>query len=303
MESFGRRIEIGLLYGQSSTGLAQISDSTNVSATSTTLTVPAAQWASGIWTTMEGAKLDVHQSGGTVLNTAGAVTVSSVSLANKTITITAAAGDITAIDAYFTGVPTGYVRFYQGGSDGLDEVIGLDKIALNTGTLFGIDAATYGLWKANTYNVAGALTLAKIQAAVAVAVGRGLSEDLELFVSPDVWQSLSTEQVAYRMMDSSYSTREAKNGFETLVFHSQNGKVSVHAHRYVKTGDAFLVPTDNLCRIGSSDVSFNIPGTNQGQVFIQNATTAGFTFRVFSQQGLLCYKPATLTKLYGITVA
>jgi hypothetical protein len=102
------------------------------------------------------------------------------------------------------------------------------------------------------------------------------------------------------MLDSSYSSKEVENGFETLCFYSQNGKLSIYAHKYVKEGDAFLLPTDRAVRIGSSDVSFNIPGTDNGQIFIQNPTTAGFTFRIFSQQSLLVVKPAVTVKFVNI---
>ena len=300
MESFGRRLEIALLYGQSPTGLGTIATSTNVSTTSTTLSFATGQWSAGLWTPLEGAGLDIYNSAGTALNTAGPMVVSSIDVVNKTITITGAAADITAIDNG-TDVNGGYPRFYTAGTNGADEAVGLDKIMLNTGTLFGIDAATYSLWKANTYAVGGALTLAKIQAGVAVAAARGLSEDVELYVNPSVWQQLSTEQVAYRMLDSSYSAKKVVNGFEALEFHSQNGKLSIMAHKYVKEGEAFMLPTKRAVRIGSSDVSFNIPGTDNGQIFIQNPTTAGFTFRIFSQQSLLVVTPAKCIKFTGIT--
>lgn len=302
MESFGRRLEIGLLYGQSATGLGTINTSANVNATSTTLSFVTGAWSAGLWTPLEGAGLDIYAPGGTALNTAGPMVVSSIDVVNKTITITGAAGDVTAIDNG-TDVNNGYPRFYAAGTNGADEAVGLDKIFLNVGTLFGIDAATYSLWKANTYAVGGVLTLAKLQAAVATAAARGLSEDVDVYVNPAVWQSLSTEQVAYRMLDSSYSAKKVVNGFEALEFHSQNGKLSVFAHKYVKEGEAFMFPTKRAVRIGSSDISFNIPGTDNGQIFIQNPTTAGFTFRIFSQQSLLVTRPAVCTKLTGITLS
>lgn len=299
MESFGRRLEISLLYGQSPTGIGGITTATTASSTSATISFATGQWSAGLWTPLEGAGLDVYNSGGTALNTNGAVTVASIDVVAKTITVSGASADITAIVG---GVGAGsYLRFYSAGTNGADEAVGLDKIMLNTGTLFGIDAATYSLWKANTYSVGGALTLAKIQAGVAVAAARGLSEDVEVYVNPSVWQELSTEQVAYRMLDSSYSAKKVVNGFEALEFHSQNGKLSVLAHKYVKEGEAFLLPTKRAVRIGSSDVSFNIPGTDNGQIFIQNPTTAGFTFRIFSQQSLLVTRPAVCIKFTSIS--
>ena len=299
MESFGRRLEVALLYGQSPTGLGGLASATG-SGTTTTLTFATGQWSAGLWTPLEGAGLDVYVSAaaGVALNTVGPMVVSSIDIVNKTITLTGAAADVTAIDA---GVTSGsLVRFYTAGTNGADEAVGLDKIITNTGSLFGIDASVYSLWKSNTFAVSGALTLAKIQAGVAVAAARGLSEDVEIYVNPSVWQELATEQVAYRMLDSSYSSKKASNGFEALEFYSQNGKLSVLAHKYVKEGEAFLLPTKRCVRIGSSDVSFNIPGTDNGQVFIQNPTTMGFTFRIFSQQSLLLTRPAVAIKFTGI---
>ncbi len=304
MESFGRRLEIGLLYGQSPTGIGQTTaTSVNVDTTHTTLAFVAGQWAAGLWTPLEGASLDIYSAVGVALNTNGAIVVSSIDVVNKTITVSAASADITAIDTYLNGTAghNAVLRFYSAGTNGADEAVGVDKILLNTGTLFTIDASVYSLWKSNTYNVGGALTLAKIQAGVAIAASRGLSEDVNLYVNPYVWQELSTEQVAYRMLDSSYSARKVVNGFEGLEFYSQNGKLTVLAHKYVKEGDAFLLPVDRLVRIGSSDISFNIPGTDNGQIFIQNQTTMGFTFRIFSQQSLLLTKPASAIKFYNIT--
>ena len=303
MESFGRRLEIALLYGQSATGLGKTTaTSTNVDATHTTFAFATGQWSAGLWTPLEGAGLDIYNASSAVLNTNASIVVSSIDVSAKTITVSGASADITAIDTYLngTGGRYGVLRFYAAGTNGADEAVGLDKIMENTGTLFGIDAAVYSLWKANTYAVSGALTLAKIQAGVAVAAQRGLSEDVEIYVNPSVWQELSTEQVAYRMLDSSYSASKVVNGFEALEFHSQNGKLSVMAHKYVKEGEAFMLPTKRAVRIGSSDVSFNIPGTDNGQIFIQNPTTAGFTFRIFSQQSLLVTRPALCVKFTGI---
>ncbi len=299
MESFGRRLEMALLYGQSATGLGGITSSV-----AGVVSFATGQWAAGLWTPLEGATLDVYLANGTALNVAGPMTVTAIDVTNKTITLAGSNGtgggsDYALVNA---GVTTGsYLRFYTAGTNGADEAVGLDKIMTNTGTLFGIDAATYSLWKANTYAVSGALTLAKIQAGIAVAASRGLSEDVQLYVNPSVWQSLSTEQVAYRQLDSSYSRKEATNGFEALTFYSQNGKVEVYAHKYVKEGEAFLLPTSRAVRIGSSDISFAIPGTDNGQIFIQNQTTAGFSFRVYSQQSLLVETPARCVKFTAIS--
>ena len=300
LESFHRRLEIGNLYGQAATGLGSTSGIANGTATTAVCTFNVGQWAAGIWSTMEGAQLDVWSSADVKLNATTPVEVTSIDIVAKTITVTSTS--TSEISAIKTGGTNAYLRFYAAtGASGVNEAIGLDKILRNTGDLFGINATDYNLWRSNVVSTVGALTFKSIQVAVSTAFSRGLDEDVEILVNPLSWEALSTEQVAYRMLDSSYSTREVVNGFDALVFHSQNGKISIIAHKYVKEGDAFIVPLAQCIRIGSTDVTFNIPGTDSGQIFIQSPTNAGFTFRVYSAQQLLLLKPATAVLMTGIT--
>lgn len=303
MTSFGLRLEVSLLYGQSPTGLGKTTaTSTNVSSTSTKFAFATGQWSAGLWTPLQGADLDIFNASGTAINTVGAIKVASVDIPNKTLTVTAAAADITAIDAYLDGTSGHYgvLRFYAAGNATPQEAIGLDAIMLNTGTMFNINAGTYNLWQANTFNVAGALTLAKIQEGLETAAARGLDKDVTLYVNTSKWRQLSSEQVAYRQLDSSYSSKKVQNGFEAIEFYTQTGKVTVMAHKYVKEGEAFALPTEDALRVGATDVTFNIPGTNNGQVFIQSQTQAGYTFRIYSNQALLVTRPANCVKFYGI---
>ena len=294
MESFGKRLELALLYGQSATGLMGVASATGASSTTTVLAAATGQWASGIWAGQEGATLDVFNAGGTALNTAGPVTVVSVDITNKAITVSAAAGDITAIDA---GSPA-YVRF--AGAAG-NEMAGLDRILTNTGVLFGIDASAYALWKANQFAVGGtSLTFAKLQQAVATAQARGLAEDVDVLVNPTSWVDLLSQQAALRMYDSSYGPAKVDNGSKSIEFMSQNGKMTIHSHIYVKEGEAFILPFDRAVRIGSAEITFNIPGSDNGKVFQQQPNNAGFEYRVYTQQSLLVETPAKCVKLTGI---
>jgi hypothetical protein len=294
MESFGKRLELALLYGQSATGLGSISNVVGATATSAVVTFATGQWAAGIWAGQEGATLDMFNVSNVLLNTTGALTIASVDVVNKTLTVTGAAADITAIDA----ANTGYVRF--AGSAG-NEMVGLDKILTNTGTLFGIDASTYALWAANTYSAgSAALTFAKLQQAVALAQARGLAEDVDVLVSPSTWVDLLNQQAALRMYDSSFSNSKVDNGSKAIEFFSQNGKMTIHSHIYVKEGEAFVLPFDRAVRIGSTDITFNIPGSDSGKVFQQQANNAGFEYRLYTQQSMLVETPAKCVKITGI---
>ena len=294
MDSFGKRLELGLLYGQSATGLMGVASATGATSTTTVLAAATGQWASGTWAGQEGATLDVFNASNVALNTLGAVTITSVDVVNKTLTVSAASADITAIDA---GSPT-YVRF--AGAAG-NEMAGLDRILTNTGSLFGIDASAYALWKANTFAVGGtSLTFAKLQQAVATAQARGLAEDVDVLINPTSWVDLLNQQAALRMYDSSYSAAKVDNGSKTIEFMSQNGIMRIHSHIYVKEGEGFILPFDRAVRIGSSEITFNIPGSMDGKIFQQQANNAGFEYRVYTQQSLLVETPAKCVKLTGI---
>ena len=294
MESFGKRLELALLYGQSATGLGSVSNVVGATATTAVVTFASGQWASGIWAGQEGATLDMFTAGNSLINTTGALTIVSVDVVSKTLTVSGAAADITAIDA----ANTGYVRF--AGSSG-NEMVGLDKILTNTGSLFGIDASAYALWAANSYSAGSAtLTFAKLQQAVALAQARGLAEDVDVVVNPSTWVDLLNQQAALRMYDSSFSNSKVDNGSKSIEFFSQNGKMTIHSHIYVKEGEAFVLPFSRAVRIGSTDITFNIPGSDSGKVFQQQANNAGFEYRLYTQQSMLVETPAKCVKITNI---
>jgi hypothetical protein len=297
-ESFGKRLEIGLLYGQNATGLGSLSASAGGTATTAVSTFTAGQWSSGIWAGAEGAQLDAFSVSNALLNTLGALSVVSVDVTNKTITVSGVAADITALKAAAAGA---YFRYY--GASG-NEMVGLDKILTNTGSLFGIDVAAYALWGATVYAVGGvALTQSKLDTAISLAQSRGLAEDVDVLVSPKTWGDLLNEQNARRMYDSSFGEAKVVNGSKAIEFFSASGKMTVHSHIYVKESEAFILPFDRAVRVGSSDVTFNIPGTMDGKVFQQQANNAGFEYRLYTQQALLIECPAKCVKLTGIVNA
>lgn len=297
LQSLTKRLELSLMYGANSTGLGLVDDTANVSGTSTDLIFAAAGWAAGIWAGTENAQLDIfNASTHAKVNTNGALTITSINTTTRTIRVTGVAGDITAID---TLSPTDmYVRFF--GAVGA-EMAGLDKIVENTGSLFNIDASVYNLWKGSSYAVGGAISFSALQAAVAVAVERGgLDEDVDVYLSPKKWGVLLNDQAALRKYDQSYSAASVENGAKTIVFHSQSGTLRIHAHPYVKEGEGFIVPTKRVKRIGAQDISFDIPGSKSGEIFLQLQNSAGFEYRLYSNQAIVCETPAKLVKLTGI---
>lgn len=283
-KSIRKRVELGLLYGQ--LGIGQSNAGTADSATQETLTISDATWAAGIWAGLTGVELNFYNAGSLVSSGADAIfTLASVSMANKTITVTGTATGCTALhtarasaDAYFRGSK-------------LVEMVGLQTIASNVTTLFNINAATYEQWQGNTFTAASAqLTFEKLQDAASLAVARGCEEEMTALVAVKTFAKLNTELAGARVFDSSYSKSKAENGVEAIEFYGANGKIKVVAHPYMKEGIALLLPMSHIYRIGSTEPTFQpVPGTDE--VFHQS-TTAGVEVRVYTDQAVISDAPS-----------
>lgn len=298
--SISKRLELSLLYGQSLTGIGQPESTSNVDATTTTITISDATWGTGIWAGLENATIDVYDDMDgtpTKINTTGACVVSSVDLDSKTVTITAAAADITAIDGVTYGGDEALV--FEGAQAA--EMAGIDKIITNTGTLFGIDASTYNLWKGNSYSAGSAdLTIGKVLKGLAQAVGRGLDERVKLFVAPVTWENMNDDLAALRRYDSSFKATVAEQGNEKIVYHGQAGAIEVHSHLYMKEGEAFALPVSKCRRVGAQDISFKTPGGRNDEIFRHLTDRAGYELRAYTDQALLIEKPANCVKFTNI---
>ena len=277
MDSASKRLEIAMLYGGS--GIATVS-----SLASQVITLTTASFASGIWAGMENCVIDVYTSGGSVRQ-AGLV-VASVDLDARTVTVTGTTTGIVSTDVvYFKGA---YGK----------EMAGLNKIITNTGTLFGISAASFALWAGSSYVVGGALTMAKVLSAVGKAVAKGgLNEDVVLLCNPITWQNLNSDQASLRNYVDKDS--KAQNGFEAIEYRSQNGKISIIASSYIKEGEAFIFPPKRCRRIGSSEMTFKTPGRD-GEFFLHLPDTNAVEIRLYANQSLFLEAPAKAVKLTGI---
>ena len=297
VNSMAKRLEIQCLYGQSSGGIGRITGAPVVApATQAVCTMTTAEYAAGIWAGSEGMELDAYDTTGATLrndSSATAVyTVTEVDLTARTVTVTGESTDIAALAD--TDV------FYFRGAKAT-EGNGLDKIVTNTGSLYNIDASVYSLWKGNSYGVAGALSFAKIQEGLALAVERGLEEAVCLMVNPKAWADLMSDQAALRQYDSKYSEKESKNGSEEITFYGQNGMIEIVPSIYVKEGEAFAFPAKKCKRLGSTDVTFKLPGKSEEEIFLQLPSQAGYELRAYSEQNFFVECPATTVKFTGIS--
>jgi hypothetical protein len=299
MESSAKRLEISSWYGRLGIAAVVLNSDSNVSATRTSFTISAASWSSGIWSGLEGAKLQFYRPDLTTLISSGAdsiFTVYSVNPGSRVITVDGTATGITALD---TAIGSYAVVPFFNGSNG-KEMYGIDYIIQNTGSLFGIDAAVYDLWKSNVVTVSGQLTMGKILSAVSVAVGRGLNEDLTVWVSPATWANLASDLAALRMYDGSYNKSKAENGMESICYYGQNGKIEIISHNIIHDGDCFGLPLKRVKRLGAQDISFKTPGRDD-EIFLQLPSNAGFELRNYYNQAVFIETPARCFKITGFT--
>ncbi len=285
LRSMSKKLEIHLLYGQKGYGAV------SAAAVAGVITIKTAEWAPGIWAGGEGMPIEILDAAGTTSR--GEFTITSVDMDARTITV--------STNAQNAGVTTDDVIYHKGAFG--NEFAGIHKILENTGTLFNINAATYNLWKGNTYAAGGAaLSFAKLSKAAARPVEKGLDSKLSIFVNPRTWSDLLNDQASLRQYDQSYSSSQLQQGSRSLKFHSQNGELEIIPSIYVKEGYAYGLSMDEFMRVGSSDISFKRPG--QGDEFFRDLeNAAAYELRLYTDQAVFCMAPGKNVLITGIVNA
>lgn len=311
-ETHSKRLEIAYLYGQSKTGIGQTqaTGSANVDGTNSKLRISDATWAIGIWKAEEGTDIRVFKNSDNSLVGSAAFTITQIDPDNKTIYVSGASGDISALD---TAVAAGACNIDW------DYAVkaASARTAANSNTLVGIDrhltatssdtihniACTYTLWMGSTYAVGGQLSWADAVKATNKAVGKGgLSGKVYLFCSVAAWPNLAEQFVSARVFDSSASSK-GELGVETIKYLGPNGTtIEVAGHPIVKDGEAFVLPAKAMVRGGAQEVSFTTPGKSE-EMFTWVQDKNGYEVRSYSDQFILLKQPARCVKLTGITSA
>lgn len=283
--------ELAMLYGGSSIGaIASLTGAT----TSRAYVISKQSWAVGIWAQCEGLELDAYDPTLTTKrNTNAAIVVSLVNTNARTVNVTGNAADLTATLANDVLVLRGTVG---------NQFTGLDVMTQNTGSLFNIDGGTYGVWRGNTYDVGNvSLKMAAITNAASSSVGRGSLGKRTCYLSHYAWNDLNTDEAALRRFIDD-TRANVRRGTKSIVYDGPNGEIEIKQHPMVKSGEAFLVDVDDLERLGSTDVTFNLPGAQGSQPnFFQHMTGfAGAELRCMSDQCLAANTLSHHTKLFNI---
>lgn len=307
LKSSSHRIEIAMLYGNDH--IAQAALQAVATTDPLAIVIDTDEWATGIWSGAENAQVVFARAAdNTAVDSLRSFTVSQVNPDTRTVYFAPgtagtpgslatleAAIEAHALNIFFYGSVSG-----SAGTFAYAEQAGLKKQMTNTGTLFGINAAAYDLWRGNAVTVTGQLTMAKVLSAIARPIGRGLEEDVVMFVNPSTWADLASNLAALRRFDGSYSKSKASNGSEQLEYVSQNGTIKIISYNIVKEGDAFIFPVSKVMRIGARELSLNDPTRPAEEIFFTIPGKAGVGLRAYSNQAVFLEAPAQAVYISGI---
>lgn len=282
-ESHQYRLELSLLYGRDGIGIVDSID-TGV------ITITDASWATGIWASgMKGAILEAFTgTGASVSQHNGDLTISAISVADKTVTVTGSSGSVAPNDVlYFKGART---------TTGYNECIGLYRILSYSGTIFNIDNAAYELWRAQAYAVNGNMSLTAVMNAASLGMSFGLEKAI-LLLAPEKFAQLASDEAALRRYVQ--DTPNAKRGVKGIVFQLGSVDVEILPHPLLKQGEPMMVAEESIHRVGATDVTFSLPGQGEPmQVHVTDATA--IELRSMSDQGIYSDTPAQCVLMTGV---
>lgn len=301
-----KRVEDELTWGQS--GLGKIASSANVNATTTTLTIKLSEFAPWLWAGKKNYAVVAYN--GTTRVGTGAFTIarSDVSRATRTLRVTGAEADITALDAAVAGAADTLDLYWSGtvtgsaGTFAAKSMVGIMKAATTTsGTLFGVDLDANTDAKPNTYAAGGAMSFAKSLEAAELLIGRGVVEALRMDVNPRTWNNMMTDQAA--LVRFGGKQKKLENGSDALEFYTQGVSLEIGGNGRMKEGYALIRPKSGLKRIGARDISMVTPGTagqTKGDIWYHDPSRFGYSWRIWTHQAFFAEELHKLLSVTGI---
>jgi hypothetical protein len=279
--SMRKMLEIMCLYGN--VGIGKVSGYTGGDPS---ITISASDWAPQIWAGLEGTAVDVMNS--TTSTVRGTVTIVSVDIDNKKITLSGTVSGATAGDVvYFKG---GYGK----------EMYGLQSILSNSGTMFNISASTYSNWKAAQHTVSGAFSFQALKKGLGKGMAKGLMYPINIYTSIGAFDDLVGDLHQLRQVDKS-EVRKIEMGQDEVVYKYAGVSATVKPHPMVKEGHALGVVPQFAKRVGSADFSFGMPGRTDGKIFFDLEGYAAVEARSYTHQGIFCEMPGVCVYWNTIT--
>lgn len=304
-------LEFEVLHGQQ--GLAVV----NGAISTLTVTFDGATTSAGILSTLIGARVMFMQtdntSARTAYSTANYLTVASVNVADATApTMTLVATGTTNV----AGITTGDI-LYIGGARGVSvassdtavpqyEQIGLGaQFIATTGTQFSINKASYVGWVANQNSAGGPPTPSLVMQTCSTILGRG--GDMGAYTCichTDFWASINSALATNEQFIGSNGQAGSvskKTGTDEIVIKNGGIEVTLMPHPFQKRGQFYLFADANLHRIGSTDLTFQVPGLPDTEYHYPVQGNALIERQCRADWQMFYEKPPSAAIVYGIT--
>lgn len=250
-----------------------------------------ASWNGAIWMNMAPTgKVDVYQADATTLRAADCVvTARDESLNRITLSKSGSAVVVAATDIIV--LPGTKAK----------QCYGVQPIFENTGSLFGIDAATTPVWKPLSFNAAGQLTISKLRSCGTRLKRNGLTGGATTRVSPEAFGDLCDELENDQMVTDDRAARVM--GPSTIKVRTSAGDFVVKDSLYCKQGLGLVVGADSGAkRIGAQELSFDVANMKK---FLETPVSgyAAYELRMYGQNAPFVDKMAHCAVISGITSA
>lgn len=198
-----------------------------------------------------------------------------------------------------------HVCFESGGPT--NEFVGLDLMAQNTGTLFNINAANYGMWRGNNLPNVGNLRLAQLIRAISATIlnfgGQGAT--IRSIVPTELFAQFANDESTLRRYSS--ATGDAENGFDSIqMFLPHKSRLEILGHALQKDGLVLNYIPDECVRVGAAELDFINRSASNGrsrkeQFLLEVQDRPASEMRLYGQFAPIVATPRHLLRMSGVT--
>jgi hypothetical protein len=178
---------------------------------------------------------------------------------------------------------------------------GIPGAAAGSNVVANISSTDYSAWRSSLVDLQGKqLNFQRLFDAVSKAQDRGLDGRVVVAVGPKLYALLLSEAENTVNKDYSYKSSEFEGGFKGITVTSYTGEMELVPHRFVKRAQCYILPMDELVRIGSVDLVEKIG--DDAEVSLQLDAPNGLyrELRLFTNQNFLIRAPAKCVMMINI---
>lgn len=311
------RLEASALLGQQ--GWGQVSSVTDngsgiqvtlggVTYNTADIVMTTNSWAPGLWWALGvGATMDSYSSltSGSKHNSGGAIILAGIFVNGSAVTSAPFTIRVAYSGSFGTQVQANDILVPEGTYDGTTfyEMPGLITQLSNTsGTSLGLSATTYPNWAGNTYAVGGNINSEIVEDGISKLRDRGAEGKLEYWCGNKQFSVLMNELKQLRIIDSSYKPTQGQTGFKEIEYFSPDiGEVALVNHPMMPYQYGIALNPNDAGRVGSSDITFGVPGMESEQLFVLVQNTNAAEVQAFTDQAIIHKRPGFGMVFTGIT--